>query len=490
MHTTPHTLPIANTLLTHALPADAGIPSDAVYRFIKKLEDCQIPMHSILLARHGRLVTEAYYSPYDASTLHRMFSVSKSFTSVAVGLMAEEGRLSLDDPIINYFPDKVPEKVHPWIAQMTIRHMLKMETCRSVTTYKLNRNKDWVESFFTTEPSHEPGTVFYYDTSASHTLCALVERLAGRPMLDYMRDRCLDQLGFSKEAYMLRDPFGVSMGGSGLMATPMDLMIFAMLVMNGGSMKGTQYLPKWYVDAAVSCQTSTLVTGSALEECQGYGYQFWRTRQEGFACYGMGGQLAICLPKQDLICVTTADTQGIQGGNQMIYHCLYEEILPYLSDTPLPADSSAQARLEEYLSRLCIQPLQGGVSSPRRKELHARSYHLAENPAGFTGLSLEFAPDGTEGVLLLTCRGEVLSLPFGFGRTVTGSFPIYSQRCASSGCWLSQDLLYIKSHIIDEAIGSVRFQLAFRENTVTVYMKKVEEHCFNEFTGYLHGTAV
>lgn len=470
-----------------ALPTDVGIPYHAIYNFIKKLEDNKIPMHSILLARHGKLVSEAYYSPYEANTLHRMFSVSKSFTSIAIGLMAEEGKLSLDDPIVMYFPDKVPKNIHPWIARMTIRDMLKMETCRSITTYKINTKQDWVESFFTTEPSHEPGTLFYYDTSASHTLCALVERLSGMPMLDYLRERYLDQVGFSKEAYIIKDPFGVSMGGSGLMATPMDLMIFAMIIMNDGSLNGIEYLPKSYIKAAISHQTDTLMNGSTLEECQGYGYQFWRIQQEGFACYGMGGQLAICLPKYDLICVTTADTQGIQGGNQIIYNSLYDELLPSLSEKSLPADPSGQAKLESYLYQLSIQPLQGMTSSPIMEDIHAKRYHLKENSSRFTTLSLEFDSEGQEGLLSIFCGDEQLLLPFGLGRMVTASFPIYSQRCTTSGIWLSLDTLYIKSHIIDECIGSVHFQIVFRDNTITVSMKKIEETFFNEFTGYLHG---
>jgi CubicO group peptidase (beta-lactamase class C family) len=474
-------------IIPHALPTDVGIPYRAIYHFIKKLEHHRIPMHSILLARHGKLVAEAYYSPYKADTLHRMFSVSKSFTSVAIGLMAEEGKLSLDDSIVIYFPEKVPKDVHPWIAQMTIRDMLKMETCRSITTYKLNPEKDWVESFFTTEPSHEPGTLFYYDTSASHTLCALVERLSGMPMLDYLRERYLDQVGFSKEAYMIKDPFQVSMGGSGLMSTPMDLMIFAMIIMNGGALNGEKYLPKSYVSAAISHQTDTLMNGPTLEEGQGYGYQFWRIQQDGFACYGMGGQLAICLPKQDLICVTTADTQGIQGGNQLIYNSLYDELLPYLSETPLPADPSGHARSETYLKQLSIQPLEGMTTSPIMDEIHAKRYHLKENPSGFTSLSLEFGPGEQEGLLTIYRGDKQLTIPFGLGRMVTSSFPVYSQRCTTSGIWLSTETLYIKSHIIDECIGSVHFQIVFRDNTITVAMKKIEETYFNEFSGYLYG---
>lgn len=141
-------------------PESAGIPGDAVSRFINRLAARQIPMHSLLLMRHDKLVFEGYYAPYDARTLHRMFSISKSFTSIAIGLLAEEGRLSLEDPIIKHFPEKLPKQVHPWIAAMTIKDMLMMRSCHAATTYKLDLNSDWVESFLPHRRHTRPGHFF------------------------------------------------------------------------------------------------------------------------------------------------------------------------------------------------------------------------------------------------------------------------------------------------------------------------------------------
>ena len=160
-----------------------------------------------------------------------MFSVTKSFTSIAIGLLQEEGRLSLDDSIVKFFPEYVPDtsEAHPWLLATTIRDMLSMRSCHASTTYdKFSSKTDWVKSFFTVAPTHKPGTVFHYDTSSSHTLCALVEKLTGMKMLDYLRNKVLNEIGFSKEAYCLTDGFGVSMGGSGLMATSRDFMLFAL----------------------------------------------------------------------------------------------------------------------------------------------------------------------------------------------------------------------------------------------------------------------
>ena len=193
--------------------------------FVKEVEKRKIPLHSVLIAQHGNLLFEKYYAPYCRNKLQRMFSVTKSFTSLAIGLLEQEGKISLQDPICDYFPEYLPGRVHPWLAEMTIENMLKMQTCYNMTTYnKTSTTENWVRSFFQTEPTHRPGTLFMYDTSSSHVLCALVEKLTGEKMLDYLKEKLLRQNGFSEESYIIEDPFGTSMGGSGLMATPEDLL--------------------------------------------------------------------------------------------------------------------------------------------------------------------------------------------------------------------------------------------------------------------------
>ena len=156
--------------------------------FVKEVEKRKIPLHSVLIAQHGNLLLEKYYAPYCRNKLQRMFSVTKSFTSLAIGLLEQEGKISLQDSICGYFPEYLPGRVHPWLAEMTIENMLKMQTCYNMTTYnKTSTTENWVRSFFQTEPTHRPGTLFMYDTSSSHVLCALVEKLTGEKMLDYLK---------------------------------------------------------------------------------------------------------------------------------------------------------------------------------------------------------------------------------------------------------------------------------------------------------------
>lgn len=305
-------------------PSEAGVYQKSIGGFLDALESLPFDIHSVILIRGSKMLLEKYYEPYERDTLHRMYSVTKSLVGLAVLCLADEGKIGLDDPITKYFPEYPTE--YEYIKNMTIRNMLMMRTAHKKTTYKADLSSDWVKSFFTTEPSQIPGTVFSYDTSSSHTLGALVEKITGMEFLDYLRIKFLDKIGFSKDAYCLKDPFGVSIGGSGLMATPLDVAKIAQFVMNGGAENGEQLINPELISLAVSNLSPTDTHCKCEDEKQGYGMQFWRTRHNGFMLYGLGGQMAICLPDKDFIFVVTADAQECKGGVQMIRDVFWNEI--------------------------------------------------------------------------------------------------------------------------------------------------------------------
>lgn len=533
------------------IPENVGIPSQAILNLFNRLEGYHIPMHSILILKDEQLIVEGYYKPYDKTMLHRMFSISKSLTALAIAKLEETGFLQLDDPIIKYFPEYVPAHPHKWLQQMTIRHMLMMRTCHASTTYKINASTNWVESFFTTPPTHKPGTIFHYDTSASHTLCALVEKITKLPLLEYLKNTILRAIGFSEESYMLTDPFGVTLGGSGLMATSEDLLRFGYLIMHGGNINDTQLISSSFLHEALIYQTATAVTGPVLSESMGYGYHFWRGQHNSYICYGMGGQLIICLPQYNLLCVTTADTQGIGGGNQLIYNCIYEELLPYLCETnhinpcqnlvvaknrnrqaasivtnkkcdqsievlsqqknyKLETDSSPHTYqiLEQKLSSLHLETLSeiypeiSSIYSNKNigSTIHDILFYLEENANGFETMKLNLpwnneVTEGqdahsivSQGTLFLTRKGITLCLPFGFSTNQPFQLSSYDMFCAASGIWLDCNTFYIKIHLLDTAVGSIHIQLVFGDCDVTIFMRKNEETLFDEFSGHLYGT--
>jgi CubicO group peptidase (beta-lactamase class C family) len=493
----------------HAVPESVGLDSQHILDFLDELEKKHVPMHSFLLFSGESVLADGYYAPYTRDSLHRMFSISKSFTAIAIGILAGDGLLALSDPVIRYFPDKLPEHVHPWIAEMTIENLLMMRTCHASTTYK-NGSSDWVGSFFTTPPTHRAGTIFHYDTSAAHVLAALVERLSGMPLLDFLKER-LRPLALSQESYMLTDPEGVSMGGTGLVATTADLLKFGYLLLKNGNIDGKQLVPAEFLARATSCLTETAVTAPLPSEGCGYCYMIWKNERGGYVCYGMGGQLLMVFPEKQTIFVTTADTQGIAGGNQLIYDAFYRHLYDNIKAAPAACsgsfgchDNAAQQTLIHRLASLAIAPLSpyaDGISwvqdTARLRRFSGSSYRIVDTScnrsvpkrdvvSGFTYFSFIFTESG-KGLIQFTLDQQDYTLSFGFGKMERGMFPVYDLAYTASGAWLDEHTLYVRFHIIDRYVGSVHMQFYFGENDITIFMKKVEESCFAEFNGHFYG---
>ena len=543
-----------NTITNTTFPEAKGISASCIIDTLSEIDIRGISMHSFLLCKDDCLVAEGYYAPVKKDDLHRMFSVTKSFVSIAIGLLQEEGRLSLDDSIVKFFPEYVPNtsEAHPWLLATTIRDMLSMRSCHASTTYdKFSSKTDWVKSFFTVAPTHKPGTVFHYDTSATHTLCALVEKLTNMKMLDYLRNKVLNEIGFSKEAYCLTDGFGVSMGGSGLMATSRDLMCFALLILHNGKLNGKQYISADYIKEATSFQTATCVTGPIPSESQGYGLQFWTGEHGSIVCYGMGGQLAILLPEYNTAIVTTADTQGYQGGNQVIYDAIFRHILPELEKRQSPWTPSDEEKLafEQFMSKLAMRPLNHNKSAFEAWNNKSENVNdintsfltnLGQIMSSFEGTYvIKKASDAAEALdkniinetiwdeisfemsepLTPSCTGKVslkchvfpskadstvdspVTFEFGFGALKEGTLnmtthmgnradePVpVSMRYAASAEWLSENMLYIRVHLLDTSVGSIHIQAVFGKSDVTIFLRKQEETLFGEFSGHLYGT--
>ena len=431
-------------------------------------EHFPFPMHSICIWQNGNILQEEYFAPYQKDRMHRMFSITKAYTSLAIGALMAEGKLSLDDPIVKYYPEYTPEDVHPWLTQMTIRDMLSMRTCHKSTTYKINEKEHWVRSFFVTPPDHAPGKIFKYDTSSAHTMAALVKKLSGKGVLDYLREVYLDRIGFSAEAFVLTDPFGCEIGGSGMVAYPNDLLVTAKLLLSlykgsyetdypdlmgcADSIYDRAFWQRYaaYIQEAMRYHVSNRHDAKTLDEGQGYGYQFWMLRSGGIMMYGMGGQYMVIYPDADLIFITTADTQSVQGGTQYILDEIRRVALTLGAKEQTPA---------------AILPNKQCVSAP---------ITLLENKSGFRSFML------TESELILEGAEHTFHIPYALDRYAETKDPKYQQTLFTKGFPQADGSIYLHTQILDDYVGAIHFTI--RDNLL--YMRKVEESLFKEFNGF------
>ena len=472
-------------LLQTDTPEAQGIPSGAILDYIDALERAGLPMHGLLLFRRGRLVAEGYWAPFDAARKHRLYSCSKSFVSLAIGFLADEGRISLDDPIIRYYPECIPPAgAHPYIAETTIRDMLRMASPHVNTVYTM-AEQDWLTPFFTTPPSHRPGTVFSYDTSATHTLGALVQKLTGETFLDYLRPRLLDKFGFARDSYCIADPMGYAWGGSGVVCTPRDFARVALCCLQEGRYAGEQLIPAWYIREATSRQIDNYIAGRNPDMRQGYGYQFWRTRHNGFTFLGMGGQIALCLPEQELLLVLTGDDQYLSDQYVTQFGAFWDKVYSRLHDAPLAADAAAQAALHGRLASLAIAPLDGARESGMGQAVQGRTYCMDENEMRISALCLTLHAQG--GTLAYTKDGSAYQLDFGFGAHARQIFPECGYDAILSGAWRDEATLDLCCYIIDDHCATLRIMLAFHGDGVTLHMRKVAEGFLTGYEGIASG---
>ena len=482
-----------------ASPAECGVPYERINNFLDEIEKRRLMIHGFALLRGDKIFLEGYYSPFHKDFLHRMYSTSKTYVSMAIGALIGEGKVSLDDPVYKFFPDKVPENLHPYIAEATIRHLLIMATPFDRETYG-RFVPDWEYSFFNKPPQVHPGTRFVYDTCGTYMLNCIVERVSGKPFLDYLKDVALREIGFSEDAWCIQSPDGHSWGGSGVLATVRDTVRFATLVKNRGVAHGKQLLPADYIDEATSFQISNSppYPKGMLMEGNGYGYKIWMTKENGYAFLGMGCQFALILPEKDIVAVFTGDTQG-DPYHYDVVNVLKEQIIDNLGE-PYEKDEAAEEALRARLAGLNIPTPAGEVTSPTMPKINGKEYTIFNNPMQIESVKLEF--DGEGGVFKYkTLRGDK-EIAFGMGKNVFFPFPekhYYDHQinlpanrelnAFASAVWVSENKLLLRVYIADNSLGNLKAYFTFDGDKISIDMKKVAEWFMDEYHGEAYGIA-
>lgn len=489
-------------MLSNVLPEEVGISSENVLKFLKYLDARGIHMHSILLARGNKLFTECYWKPFDKDTKHRMYSTTKSYIGIAVSQLIADGKLSLEDKIVDFFPECQPEKIHPWFQEQTIGNMLTMQTCVGKRSWFKDLPENRVTHYFSIEPCRPAGTAFFYDSEGSFVLGALVEKITGKKLLDYLREKCLDAIGFSKDAYCLTAPGGYSWGDSALICTPRDQMLFARLLAQKGKWEGKQLLSESAVAEAVKKQVDNYGDdGLAVytHNQSGYGYQIWRIHGRAFGFCGMHCQFMVHDPETDITFVCTA---GNPSGP--VAALMQEALFAYIIEAEhcLPEDpAAAQKQLADYIASRKLHALQGKHVSPKEQALNEKQFIAQPNPMGIKKLHFRFESDRI--VWCYENEQGYKELAFGRGENVFSQFPQtgyakevgtvpcegHTYACAASAVWKDADRMSLKVQVIDEYIGVLNMTVSFKNDLVFITMFKHCEGFMNEYNGTLTAVA-
>lgn len=491
---------------TYTTPEKAGISSKSVIKFMSELERFGIYLHSFALIKGNEIFAEAYRKPFKKDEPHRLYSASKTFASMALGILIGEGKVSLSDKVLKYFPEYDAQTTDPYVRNMTIEHMLKMSTCFTYpTTYGAKRasylEPDWVKTFFTVDSSHPSGTVYNYDTSASYMCGVIVERITRLPFIEYLKQKVLLKIGGSPITKCLKAPEGYAWGGSAVIAPMLDLARLARLVMLDGEWDGEQLLPRDYVIAAKSNQTDNCKSGfKETYSGHGYGYQIWRTVGNTYSFIGMGQQLAICMPDEDLLFVCTADCQGYNAAHHIIFVNLFRDIKDKISDNSLPEDTEAYNELIKLCESLEYPIFEGNKTSKISDYICGKTFKLSDNKMGISEICFEY--DGDNGIMKYTNAQGYKELKFGIGKSVISEFPQDGYfgdtigkdgkrryRCIASGAWTNEFTLHIKCDLIDEYFGNLSIIASFDGDKIGLYMEPHAEWFLEEYSGFAGGVS-
>jgi CubicO group peptidase (beta-lactamase class C family) len=421
--------------LPRSSPESQGVSSSAVLAFVEAADKSIDALHSFMLVRHGHVVAEGWWSPYDANAPHALYSLSKSFTSTAVGMAVAEGKLSVDDEVLKFFPDDAPEQPSDKLKAMRVSDLLRMSTGHQ-TEPTLGKDVPWTKTFLAQPVPLKPGTHFLYNTPATYMLSAIVQKATGSTVLDYLRPRLFDPLGIEHPTWGT-SPQGVSLGGYGLSIRTEDIARFGQLYLQKGKWQGKQLVPEAWVDAATARQTSN-GSNPKSDWDQGYGYQFWRSRNGAYRGDGAFGQYCIVLPEQDAVIAITSGVKDMQS----VLNLVWDRLLPAFKSSALSPDDEARAKLERTLRGLSLRPQDGSGSTGAVARVAGKTYTFPSNERKLEAITLESNTKSDEVILRLRIDGvdqrvTCVSGAWRKGRLAYGGSP--EQPAATSGAWTGDE---------------------------------------------------
>ena len=393
-------------------PSSVGIDARALEEFLEALAAEKIDVHSLLLHRAGRIATEFYWWPYTADRPRQMHSIAKSFTACAVGMAIAEGCCALSDRVVEFFPEHLPHSPSENLTLMTVEDLLTMRTGHAQeTSGSLWRGlrTSWIGEFFKIPVVHRPGSVYQYTSAASYMLSAIITRVTGETLHEYLRPRLFEPLGIHGESWDL-GPDGINPGGNGLACKTVDVLKLGVLHQQRGVWQGRRLLPERWVAEATRPHTP-----------RGYGYH-WVCGPGGAACaMGKFGQLLTVFPEHDASVVMTAALNGAEACTRVLLP-LIRRFFPRAFTDALTGDRAAEDRLEERARRAALPLALGPIPYPVDGRTGTYAYQFEPNALGLVSMRLALRASSLT-LHLLDADGDH-AIDVGIGRWIEGQTDI------------------------------------------------------------------
>ena len=468
--------------LPRSTPEEQGVPSKALVALFDSLHALPLTdMHAVVVMRHGKVIGEMYLKPYAPEYRHTMYSCSKTFVGIAVGLAIEDNRLRLDDRVAAIFPELLPDSVSKDLADMTVRHLLTMASGVKPDWNMRSRGKEWIRTFLS-KPVEAPGTKYAYDSMVSYMLAAVVQKVTGKKLTEYLQERVFTPMNITEWAWE-ESPEGVNTGGWGVHIQPESLAKFGQLILNEGRWEGKQLVPAEWIREMCKKHRET---GREV-----YGYHIWHCGGHDGAVRADGalGQYVISVLDKDMVVVMTEATLG-NGRDQR--RLIWDVLLPHIQDEPLPANKKDYQQLLKKQDSYKLAEVKGKASSTFASNWENKTIELGKNTFGWKSLKLNFGKKEVNMTVTET-NGKSYELPFGYQQwmiTTFDSYPPYSitpidrfkglegpYYASGSYAWISKEELQLKVHYVNWVSAlEITFRMdengEVKLNVQTNYIKK------------------
>lgn len=480
-------------------PESVGIPSASIEELLNKLEEGWTEPHGLMIMRHGKVCAEGWWSPYAPGVRHGLQSHTKTYAATAVGIACTEGLLKLSDRIVDIFPDEIPENPSENLKKLTVRDVLCMG-CGMDTMPR--PSMDWIREFLATPVNHVPGTAFMYNSTGSTFLGAIVRKLTGLGLHDYLKPRLFDKIGIDADNLRwLTMPDGMEVGGGGMFATTEDNLRLMKLYADGGVWEGERILSEEYVKLATSKQNDSAseraVNPPAEDNFVGYGFQIWMCRPKGvYRADGAMGQFTIVFPDRDMLLAITENASGSTGGAmpQKALDTIWEwlESLPDATVETLPEDAAASEHLARRMEKLALASPRRSPESALQGQLNGGVYAVTDGyfsllDSGMTKfMSGAPLPESAKTVAFsfqnnictITCMedGKAMTLRSAMdGTQIRNDLPDMPSIALCSGCWVSDHEFKITMRMLETC--NERY-MTFRFDGDTLYTEEGSNHAF------------
>lgn len=405
--------------LPRSSPETEGVSSKDINTFLDSATALKgLELHNFMFVCHGKVIAEGSWYPYKPTLVHTLNSCTKIYCSTAVGFAINEHLLSLEDKVISFFPDDLPDTISPMLAKITVRDMLTMSSGMPIEPNWIRATDNWVKGYLSNPVAYTPGTKFQYSSLGSYIVGAIVTKVTGQKLIDYLKPRLFEPLGIEGVDWDT-DSQGISTGGSGMRVKIEDMAKLGQLYLQNGKWNGKQLLPEAWIKDATSLHidqapTETPQAKAKSDWKQGYGYQFWRCRNNAFRGDGAGGQFIVVMPDHDAVVVLQAEIDDMQAELNLVW----DYLLPSFKSTKLPS-MPVTSLLKLRLASLTIPSPTKVVDSKLSSQISNKYFLFTDNEMHLEKLSFNFVEDMC--YVKLKTNGKEYKLFFGAGKWINGT---------------------------------------------------------------------